>query len=378
MAKLGTAHLNGIMNGSMRRRRSNGEGTIAAYKREGKIVAYRGKITIEGRDIWGPLTEKRSDALPKLREKLLKLGSETEAPRRSGPKLSTSIRILIENRLVKEWRPKTVSLARTVLTSIIGSKPKAMRQIPRAAIADYGVNDITSDDVLQWRLSLQVQASTAHRYQRMLEQFLSLLGNPVKAAKPKVREPEIRILTREEQVHLLNRAVQPRTRLALAILLNWGLRSGEACGLMHEDRHEDGILLRRQVIENNGQVIIDENLKTDDSRAWLPFMDDYLDAEIGAPRTGFVLATRHGTPMRPSKLRNMVQSVAEFTSYEGITPHEIRHTAGVNLLRAGVDPATAASITRHSIDTLLKIYHRVSQESKKEALAKVKAWKSSA
>lgn len=327
---------------------------------------------MDGEALWGPLTEKRSDALPKLREKLARRGNQSEPPRK-GPKLSTSILLLIENRLANEWRPKTVSLARTVLTAV-----KA------APIGDLGINEVLPSDLIAWRLALRnkhgelVSASTARRYQALLESMLGMLGNKVKADKPKVREPDIRILTREEQDDFIKRAVQPRTKLALAILINWGLRSGEACGLRHEDRHEDGVMLRRQVIEDNGRLIIDETMKTDESRAWLPFFDDWMAEQIGPPRKGFVLATETGTPMRPSNLRRMVQSVAEFTPYEGITPQELRHTAGVNLLRAGVDPATAASITRHSVDTLLKIYHRVNQESKKEALAKVRAWKASA
>lgn len=347
------------------KRRMKGEGSPIAQKKDGKIVGYRWRVRSEGEETWGPVSPTKRGALSRYKESVAKKLAKLEAePLRLGPKLSSSLVLLIENRLVNDWRPKTVTLARLTLGHI--------RKHP---IGERGLDEITEAKILEWRLWLQsngLQDSTVHRYQRVLERMLALLGRRVTAPKPRLRQPDVRILTREEQRELINRAVQPRTRLALLILIGWGLRSGEACGLMHEDRHENGVWLRR-VVTGTGQV--DETMKTDESRAWLPFVDDELEQLIGPPRTGYVLATANGTPMAPNNLRRMVQSVAEGTAYEGITPQELRHTAGVNMLRAGIDPATAASITRHSVETLLKIYHRVIVESKVEAMEKLRAWR---
>lgn len=353
-----------MMSGSMSQRRSKHEGTIETLKRPGKKPKFRGRVMVEGTIITGPSVEKRSHALPSLYRKIEDLAASVETLETEGPKLSSSLKSLIDNRLSKEWKPKTIELANTVLG-----------HVEAAEIGEMGVMAIRSGDVLEWRLGLKVAASSARRYQLLLERALSMLGNPVKADKPKVREPEIRILTKAEQAHLIARAVQPRTKLALLILLRVGVRSGEACGMWHEDRFEDGMRIRFQVTDLEWPERVE--LKTDESRAWVP-LDKELQALIGPPRKGFVLATANGTPMRPSNLRRMVQSVAEHTEYEGITPHELRHTAAVNLLRAGVDVATVASITRHSIETLLKIYHRAIPESKREAMEKLTAWREGA
>jgi len=359
----------------MPKRRAAGEGYPRPYYLKGKLVGYRLRVRVDGQEVYGPIVKKRSDALPAFNEQLArKLAAAEREPVRAGPKLSSSLWVLIENRLDREWRPKTVSLAKTVA-----------KRVEMHPIGERGVFEIDAARILEWRLSLDshrrneegraLEASSSHRYQRILERMLALLGNPVKAEKPIVREPLVRILTRAEQQELIDRAVQPRARLALMMLIGWGLRNGEACGLMHEDRHEMGVMLRRQVIEVRGLVLIDDTMKTDESRAWLPFPFPEMADLIGPPESGYVLATKNGTPMRPSNLRRMVQSVAEGTAYEGIGPQDLRHTAGVNLLRAGVDPKTAASITRHSVDTLLKIYHRVCNDGKAEAMQKVAAWR---
>jgi integrase len=350
-----------------KRRRLNGEGTIQTVRRNGAEIGYRGAIRIETKLIVGPLTKKRSDALPRLYAKLRNLAKFRDRPKPDeAQNLSTSMDDLITHHLVHEWRPKTVELASAV-----------QKKVDASWFGKLIPSEIQPSDILRWRIELGIAASSAHRYQCLVERVLTILGHSVRAAKPSVREPSIRVLTRAEQRDIINRAPSHRSKLALKILLEWGLRAGEACGLRHDDRHEDGVWLRRQAIETQGRLVIDNTMKTDESRAWLPMIDPFMLENIGPPRTGYVIGTA-GTPMRPSNLRRMVQSVAAQTPYAGITPHELRHTAGVNLLRAGVDPATAASITRHSIKTLLKIYHRVTQEGKIEALNKLQKWRDQA
>jgi len=342
-------------------RRLKGEGTIQTRKKDGKIVAYRGAITIDGKPVRGSWTEKRSEALPMLYAKLRRLANEYESSSTVGPELFPAATILLENRLKTEWRPKTYALGQCVL-----------KHIENAPIGKLGALEITQQDIVDWRLALKVSPSSAHRYQRILERFINLLGNKAKAPKPKLSEPDLRVLTPKEQKFLIDRCVQPRTKLAMTILIKLGIRAGEACGLMHEDRHLGGIWIRRQIVEIDGGTDIAPT-KTDESRGWIPLPAE-LQALIGPPRSGFVLATGKDTPMRPSNLRRMVQTVASGSKLAGITPHELRHTAAVNLLQAGVDPGTAASITRHSVETLIKIYNRVTTVHKEAAMEKVAQW----
>lgn len=321
---------------------------IETIRKNGKILGYRVRIQIENQTITGPRRASKSSARSAFAERSENLNAK---PDPSLPTFSISARRLLDGRLKQEWQKKTLQLGEIVLVKIDGH----LGALPVEAI---GPAEIIAERV-RWGLS----ASTSHRYQRIVERLLKLLGRSVKAEKPRLREPSIRILTRDEQTDLLNRAVQPRTRLAMLILLRWGLRNGEACGLKHEDRFEDGVLLRRAIREDGKPYA----MKTDESRAWLPLYDPELAAAIGRGK-GYVLATASGTPMLPSNLRRMVQSVAEHTSYEGITPQELRHTAAVNMLRAGNDVGAVAQITRHSVETLLKIYDRVNPEAKRNVM----------
>lgn len=343
------------------RRRANGEGTIQTRRRNGKIVGYRGVVEVEGTAIYGPQTPRRSEALPLLYEKLRNLASRSGKPVNdslAGPTLSTYASGLLKGRLRSEWAPGTIELGYTVLGRVEASR-----------LGDMGIYEIGAEELLQWRLGLGIGASSANRYQRIVEKWLSIAGQKVKAPKAKESEPLIRILSLEQQNDIVQRAHQPRTQLALMLLLDTGLRAGEACGLRHEDREDDGGWIRRQGAR--------EGLKSVDSNAWIPFTERLLE-RIGPPRTGYVLATENGTPMAVNNLRRMVRSVAEHTPYADITTQDLRHTAAVNMLRAGVDAKTVSTITRHSVDTLLKIYHRVEQDGKREALRRVELWKSTA
>lgn len=345
------------MSGS--KRRLNHEGTIFSETLPNGKTVHRAQVTIDGRKFSGPRVSRKADARPALWDKLRrKAASQPGSP----VTLSESIPALIADRLQYEWAPKTVELANWLADLVNG------RTIGRLAAAD-----VRSQDIVNWRLSLKLADSSLHRLQSMLERMIKLLGGTAVAAKPRVREPDILILTRAQQVDLIERCVQPRTRLAMEILLALGIRSGEACGLMHEDRFEEGIYVRRQIQQLKGGATI-RQLKTDESRAWVPLPPELLD-RIGPPREGYVLATAFGTPMIGSNLRRMLRSVTEGTEYERVTVSGLRHTAAVNMLRAGVDPRMAASITRHSVDTLLRIYHRVSPDGKKEAMEKTRVYR---
>lgn len=329
------------------------------HKKTKKIVGYRVRFMLETKMITGPQRGTKSSARTAFTEQTLKRNAK---PDPNLPTLSMQVKKLLEGRLKQEWEAKTVTLGWTVYNrtlSGIGKLQPAM---------------IDEEAIIAERLRWNVSPSTAHRYQRMIERLLHLSGHKVKAAKPRLREPEIRILTMDEQRDFLNRIVQPRTRLAAEILLCWGLRNGEACGLKHEDRHENGVWLKRG-IRDSGESY---PMKTDRSRAWLPFFDDKLAGMIGPPCKGYVLATERGTAMLPSNLRRMMQSVAEHTPYEGLRPQDLRHTAAVTMLRSGIDVGTVASITRHSVDTLLKIYYRATPDAKIEAMKKLQAFRRSA
>ena len=115
-----------------------------------------------------------------------------------------------------------------------------------------------------------------------------------------------------------------------------------------------------------------QNTKTEISKAWVPITPELLE-QIGPPRTGYILALNN-KPWRPDNLRRAIQALSERSGLGRVNPNWLRHTAAVNMLAAGVDPATVASITRHSMDVLLKLYYRSSNDLKRQALQRTKTY----
>ncbi len=51
-------------------------------------------------------------------------------------------------------------------------------------------------------------------------------------------------------------------------------------------------------------------------------------------------------------------------------PHGLRRMVVARMLRAGVDPATAASLTGHSVVVMLRFYQQVTEADREAAVAK--------
>lgn len=243
------------MNGSRAKR---GEGGIQKVKVRGIERGYRAYISQNGKRVYGPLVQDESEARSALLKKLL-----SETGPQEGMPLSTSVRALLDGRLKKEWAPSTLELAEALYPQLGGLGAKDPK-------------DITALEIVGWRVSLDVAPSTAHRYQRLLEVWLKMLGNPVKGEKPRVREPDVRVLSRTEQAKLVETAREGRRRNIIRFMLEVGCRPGELCGLRYEDIVENGAVIQRQA-DKRGDVKIP---KTDRSRRLVPVSPELLDGKV--------------------------------------------------------------------------------------------------
>jgi integrase len=57
---------------------------------------------------------------------------------------------------------------------------------------------------------------------------------------------------------------------------------------------------------------------------------------------------------------------------EAFTSHALRYRAVIDLLDAGNDSRQAAEITGHSVETMLRVYRRVSTTTKRDAVKKAR------
>lgn len=147
-----------------------------------------------------------------------------------------------------------------------------------------------------------------------------------------------KVLTPEEQQDLLDqfnpRYWSPhRNRTLIAFALATGLRAGELVAV--RDEHLDLDAAGGQVTVREGKGAKDRVVHfsphvRDELREWMERRDEE------APDTTVLFPTRNGDPMSTSYLRQMVKREArkaEISEAAKVSPHTLRHTAAVDLLR---------------------------------------------
>lgn len=315
---------------------------------------YRAEVTINGRKFQGPRVALKKDARPALWAKIKEIAAQ----------------------------PTPEELRRSTPVSSLPNVAKApnSREVFRCALEAYAPHighlfpsQVTVEVLEAATDALDVAPVTKARYQREIVAALRREGvelKPKSPMKPEDKVPDIRVLSPVEQRALVAAALTPRIKLAIELLLDTGLRPGEACGLKHSDRFEDGIWVKRSRTMEQGRPN-DKDPKTARSAAWVP-LTEKMQTVVGPPLTGYVVGLR-GRPWNTGNLRRAVIATAARANLGHVTPNELRHTAAVNMLASGNDPATVASITRHSVEVLLKIYYRGSNDLKREAMKRTEA-----
>jgi len=269
-------------------------------------------------------------------------------------------------RLKTQLSPSTHALYETVYENFIRTD----------ALGSFELARIQPQDVQTW--VDQFQGKSARTVARYLQCVKAILEHAVRTRKvdhnpatpirpPKIEEHAKELLDRSQVDKLLALPMSARMRTGLLLCLH-GLRRAEACGLKYEDFDGDGITVRRQALEVNGELIIREATKTGERR-WIP-----VDAELRRlleSGQGWVLGTSTGTPLRPRNLAREWSTLSKGTAYEGMTLHDLRSTFGMLMLEKGVDVRTAAELMGHSPAMLARIYARSRKDLKRDALARV-------
>lgn len=269
-------------------------------------------------------------------------------------------------RLKPQLSPSTHALYTTVYENFIRQDP----------IGGVHLSELTPDHIQAWMGQMDGKAPRSQA--RYLQCMKAILEHAVRTRKiehnpagpirpPKIEEHPKELLNRESLELLLKRPMSERLRVGI-LLCAHGLRRAEACGLKHEDYDGEGVTIRRQALEVNGELVLREATKTGGTR-WVP-VEPRL-AAILVKGQGWVLGTMNGTPLRPRNLAREWTTFSKGTQFEGMTLHDLRSTFGMLMLEKGVDVRTAAEIMGHSPAMLSRIYARSRKDLKQEALARV-------
>jgi len=206
-----------------------------------------------------------------------------------------------------------------------------------------------------------------------------LADNPV-AAITRVEVKEAEYLTPQQVKSLLEAASCTRYGLLFELLVNTGLRRGEALALKWRShvKEDDGWLEIRGTLTREDGELVTTSTKTAKSRREVPITDRTADilqqlrARQVAERnragsqwneTGYVFTTAFGDPCDPRNALRALKAAAEQAGLPSLGLHTLRHSAASTMLANGVPLKVVSEILGHSsISITGDIYGHVSPD----------------
>lgn len=182
-----------------------------------------------------------------------------------------------------------------------------------------------------------------------------------------------RVLDADEQDALLaqfnDRYWSPhRDRTAVLVMLDAGLRVSEVCAL--ELAHAD--LARRKLTVREGKGDVDRVVPVcprlaDALAAWMDRRPEAVDQD-----SQFLFPTRKGKAVHPNHLRRSVKRAArkaDLPEADRISPHTLRHTAAVDLLRETGRLEVVRDFLGHASVQTTEIYARLVNDELEAAVS---------
>lgn len=197
---------------------------------------------------------------------------------------------------------------------------------------------------------------------------------PRLAVKVKAPRPLPRVLTVTEAQSVLDACGHLRDRLLLAMMLEAGVRIGEALGMRHEDLDIGGCLVH-VVPRDNANGMRAKGGRGRSVPAGAPLMRlyaDYLNREYGAVDSDYVFVNLWAAPVgRPMTYPAAYDLVTRLRAVTGIafSPHWCRHTFATRLLRRGAGMETVKELMGHaSVATTIDAYGHLTVEDARHVL----------
>lgn len=150
-------------------------------------------------------------------------------------------------------------------------------------------------------------------------------------------------------------------KLALTLVARTGARVGEIISLRSQNLDEHRSVLALGASAGDAKTGL----------RWFPLDADSFKALQGRGGRGAAPMFDFGDVVRPKQvLRNKLAHACRDARVPEFTPHGLRRMVVGRLMRAGVDPGTAASLTGHSVNVMLRLYQEVTDEDRRLAAEK--------
>ena len=192
--------------------------------------------------------------------------------------------------------------------------------------------------------------------------------------KLKTSRARPKVLTAAEAQAILDACGHLRDRLLFALLLDCGVRIGEALGLRHEDVGiaERAVTVTPRLNDNRVRAKAGTSRVIPASAELMRLYADYLNREYGALDSDYVFVNLWAEPFgRPWTYAAVYDLVLRLRGCTGIDfgPHQYRHTYATWLLRRGAGMESVRELLGHaSITTTIDTYGHLTVEDARQAL----------
>ena len=368
-----------------KQKRKNGEGTI----RLRKDSRWEGRVVIGYDDKGKPKTKSvlahtKSECVEKLERLKEECGRTAEKLKPdmpfgewidfwykyfSSPKLRPTTQATYENRIYGHIIPSVGKIPLSKLTQNdlqqFYAKLKRTGRKVNVELKGTGVSD---------RMVRSCHALCRSSLEKAVEEGLITRNPSIGCKLPPKKNGEMKVLTQNEIVRLLNQAYDEGYYEMFLLELTTGMRRGEILGLKWRDLNlETGELNIKRQLTTKGISVP----KTKSSIRTILLPPDMLDLLREMKKTAkydwiFPSPVKEGEPRNPTAITKRFRIMLERAHCKHVRFHDLRHTFATMALENGMDVKTLSAMIGHvSSETTLNIYSHVTDTMRAQAAVKI-------
>jgi len=366
-------------------KRKNGEGTVRLRK-DGR---WEGRVVIGYDDKGKPKTKSvlahtKSECVEKLEMLKEECGRTAEKLKPdmpfgewidfwykyfSSPKLRPTTQATYENRIYGHIIPSVGKIPLSKLTQNdlqqFYAKLKRTGRKVNVELKGTGVSD---------RMVRSCHALCRSSLEKAVEEGLITRNPSIGCKLPPKKNGEMKVLTQNEIVRLLNQAYDEGYYEMFLLELTTGMRRGEILGLKWRDLNlETGELNIKRQLTTKGISVP----KTKSSIRTVLLPPDMLDLLREMKKTAkydwiFPSPVKEGEPRNPTAITKRFRIMLERAHCKHVRFHDLRHTFATMALENGMDVKTLSAMIGHvSSETTLNIYSHVTDTMRAQAAVKI-------
>ena len=287
----------------------------------------------------------------------------------SSPKLRPTTQATYENRIYGHIIPSVGKIPLSKLTQNdlqqFYAKLKRTGRKVNVELKGTGVSD---------RMVRSCHALCRSSLEKAVEEGLITRNPSIGCKLPPKKNGEMKVLTQNEIVRLLNQAYDEGYYEMFLLELTTGMRRGEILGLKWRDLNlETGELNIKRQLTTKGISVP----KTKSSIRTILLPPDMLDLLREMKKTAkydwiFPSPVKEGEPRNPTAITKRFRLMLERAHCKHVRFHDLRHTFATMALENGMDVKTLSAMIGHvSSETTLNIYSHVTDTMRAQAAVKI-------